>query len=204
MISGLHYISVNFIEGTRTIVRQHKLSVCLAIVFTISSCQDMGFQVPEEGGVGIIVPGKSIEGISLGESKEDVEQQLGEPSAKGWTFGVYRGWRFFQYREGLHAGLSIEFIDYGPSYGPVDLLSALSPYSGKTKEGIGLGSALIFVRQTYGIPRNTLSKPERNWIADFYCFDGKKLEIHYLDSIVTTISTGYFIPIDEDTLTSCR
>ena len=185
-------------------MRQQKLSLCLAIAFTISSCQDMGFEVPEEGGVGIIVPGKSIEGISLGESKEDVEQQLGEPSAKGWSSGLYRGWRVYEYRDGPHAGLSVEFIDNGNSYGPVDVLSALSPYNGKTKEGIGLGSALNIVRQTYGTPRNSLSQPEQHWIADFYCFDRRKLEVHYVDSTVTTISTGYFIPIDEDTLTSCR
>lgn len=80
----------------------------------------MGIEVPEEGGIGIIVPGKSIEGIRLGESKEDVEQQLGMPTARGWGHGAYRAWMVYDYREGPHAGLSVDFIEDRNSYGPVD------------------------------------------------------------------------------------
>ena len=82
--------------------------------------------------------------------------------------------------------------------------SDLLTYRGKTKEGIGIGSPLSIVHQTYGEPKYTLTKPEQSWIDDFYCFYGKKLEIHYEDSVVTTMSIGYFIPIEQDTLSACK
>lgn len=100
--------------------------------------------------------------------------------------------------------LFINFIDYGSSYGPVDLIGVLSPYSGKTKEGIGIGSSYKLVHQIYGDPKHTTSRPENSGIVDFYCFSGKKFEIHYTDSVITGISIGYFIPIKQDTLTSCN
>lgn len=178
----------------------------LAIVLSSISCHDAGVEVvkPDEGGVGIILPGIGIEGIALGNSEETVAQKLGKPSAKGWADGLYRGWRTYAYWEGQHAGLEIYFIDNGDSYGPADVLTVLSPYGGKTSEGIGLGSSLETVHQKYGKPKHTLTQPTQHWIADFYCFNGKKLEVHYVDSLVSTMSIGYFVPMDEDTLSSCR
>ncbi len=176
----------------------------LSFVATIflASCQDLGVQ-ESEGGVGIILPGKGIEGIVLGDASQAVDAKLGEPTFKGWTDGLYRGWRSYVYMEGEHAGLSIEFIDNIDSYGPVDLIGVEAPYKGRTKEGLGIGSPLQSVHATYGLPRHTLVNPQQHWIADFYCFRGKKFEIHYTDSLITTMSIGYFIPIPQDTLSSC-
>lgn len=174
-----------------------------AIFLLLNSCQDNVTQPTDEGGPGIIVPGKSIEGVKLGDSRESVEQKLGSPTAVGWADGLYRSWRSYTYLEKPYAILFVDFIDYDSIYGPVDKIGAISPYSGKTKEGIGIGSPYQLVHQIYGEPNNTVLQPEKSRIADFYCFSGKKFEVHYVDSIVTTISIGYFIPIKEDTLTSC-
>jgi hypothetical protein len=167
------------------------------------SCHDRGVEATE-GGQGIIVPGKSIDGVFLGDSREEVEGSLGEPTAKGDAEGIYRGWFTYAYLEGEHAGLHIYFIDIESSYGRVDLVTVLAPYSGKTKEGIGLGSQLVAVHQIYGVPRRTLVQPSRDWIADFYCFGGRTLELHYEDSLVSTLSIGYYVPMEQDTLYSCE
>lgn len=173
----------------------------LAIIF-LTSCQDLGVEA-FEGGVGIIVPGKGIEGIVLGDSKEAVDTKLGEPTRKGWTDGLYRGWRNYEYREGPHAGLSVDFIDNFDSYGPVDALQVEAPYKGATKEGIRIGSSLKTVRAVYGLPKTTLANAPQHWLADFYCFGQRKLEIHYADSVITGMSSGYFLPMPQDTLSSC-
>jgi hypothetical protein len=178
--------------------------VSIFILLSFFSCIDNEIESNGDGGIGIIVLGKGIEGIILGDSKDVVEQKIGKPSVKGWTDGIYRSWLNYEYSEGPHAGLSINFIDNNNNYGPVDELEVGSPYSGKTKDGIGIGSSLNNVHSIYGKPKNILLQPEQHWIADFYCFGGKKLEIHYVDSIVTTISIGYFIPMEQDTLSSCR
>jgi len=180
------------------------LMVFLLLLLSFISCKDNEVESEGEGGNGIIVPGKSIEGINLGDSKDIVEQKLGNPSAKGWTDGIYRSWLNYEYEKGSHSGLSIDFIDDNNSYGPVDVLTVRTPYNGKTKEGIGIGASLNNVHKIYGKPKNELLQSEAHWIADFYCFTGKKLEIHYVDSLITTMSIGYFIPLEQDTLSSCK
>ena len=159
---------------------------------------------PDDGGVGIIVPGKSVEGIKLGDLKEAVVAKLGRPTSVGWADGIYRSWRTFSYLDGPYAGLRIDFIDSGATYGPVDEIGAVAPYSGKTKEGIGIGSTLGMVHGVYGLPYTSLYNPAQHWAADFYCINQKKFEIHYEDSVVTTFSIGYFIPMPEDPLYPCK
>jgi hypothetical protein len=158
----------------------------------------------EKGGIGIIIPGKSVEGVELGDSPQTVYDKLGKPTSVGWTDGIYRSWRMYAYEQGPHAGLIINFIDSGATYGPVDVINIEPPYSGKTKENIGLGTSLIKVHKVYGLPDTSLCLPDQNWIADYYCINQKMFQIHYEDSIVSRISTGYLAPISEDPFYPCR
>jgi hypothetical protein len=70
-----------------------RISLIGLFIFLLSfACQDMGVEVVE-GGPGIIVPGKSVEGIKLGDSRELVEEKLGSPTSLGWADVLYRSWR---------------------------------------------------------------------------------------------------------------
>jgi hypothetical protein len=183
-----------------------KSALCLsgfAAFAFIMGCEDNGVDITE-GGTRIILPGKGIDGIILGDSRDVVENKLGEPTGKGWTDGLYRSWLNYVYWEDEHNGLVVDFIDNSGDYGPVDVLTVLAPYTGKTKEGIGLGSTLAAVRGAFGEPKTTLSQPDQDWIADFFCINGKKFEVHFLDSAVSTLSIGYFIPLERDTISYCR
>jgi hypothetical protein len=175
------------------------ISLTLVILFFIISCKDAGVGV-EEGGTSIIIPGKSVDGIKLGDSKETVEAKLGMPTSVGWADGLYRGWRLYSYAEGTrlepYVKLQFYFIDNGEDYGPVDWIGIGEAYKGKTREGIGIGSALEKVHQIYGLPSETLLS--EGIITDKYCLNGKKLEIGYKDSLISVMSTGYFVPIPQD------
>jgi hypothetical protein len=161
----------------------------------------MGVEITE-GGPGVIVPGLSVEGIKLGDTRETVEAKLGRPTSVGWADGLYRGWRLYSYEEGSrlqpYVKIQFYFIDNGNSYGPVDEIGIGPAYEGKTKEGVGIGSMLEEVHLVYGRPATTLSWPDQHTIADKYCLNGKKFEVHYKDSLVSVMSIGYFVPIPQD------
>jgi hypothetical protein len=177
----------------------------VALTLLIGSCEDNGVEVIE-GGPGIIVPGKSVEGIKLGDSKETVVTILGKPTLVGWADGYYRSWRAYTYEEGSPVNpimeLYFNFIDNGDSYGPVDLIGIGSAYKGKTKEGIGVGSLLEKVHQAYGLPKYSIYSPQSNMIYDTYCINKHMFQIHYTDSLVDACSIGYFVPLPQDSL-SC-
>jgi hypothetical protein len=177
--------------------RELLYGILLISIFSPAACEQS--TEVDEGGPGLIVPGKSVEGIKLGDTKETVEAKLGRPTSVGWVDGLYRGWRHYTYAESslvTRVNLQFLFIDNGGSYGPIDEIVIGPAYRGKTKEGVSVGSALEKVHQVYGMPAKTLSS--EGIIADKYCLNGKKLEVHYKDSVVTVMSTGYFVPMPQD------
>ena len=142
------------------------LFLFLSIIF-LSTCNDNITQPIDGGGPGIIVPGISVEEVKLGDTKETVEAKLGKPTSGGLADGIYRSWR----------GIG-------------------KAYKGKTKEGIGIGTALEKVHQVYGLPEETFLS--EGIITNKYCLNGKKLEIGYRDSLIIGMSTGYFVPLPQD------
>ncbi len=176
-----------------------RLVVTLALSVFLSTCKDTGELVKvEEGGPGIIVPGVGMEGIKLGDSKETVLAKLGNPSEGGVTRGTYRDWLTCMYCEGLHSGLSFDFIeDSDGTTGPVDVIrtwTAYGPqYGGKTKDGIGRGSHLTMVHQVFGMPA-LIDHGGGGVLVEYFCVGNKELQIHFIDSLVTTLSIGYYIP----------
>ncbi|MGE5859686.1 MAG: hypothetical protein ACM34J_03995 [Ignavibacteria bacterium] len=183
------------------------LFLYLLVVF-ICSCNENIYEEQEGAWTGIIVPGKSIEGIKLGDSREDVVEKLGQPTTGGIADGLFRSWLASDYTEGPHAGLSIYYLELKDgSHGPVDIIAAGTFYTGKTNEGIGIGSTLKNVHKFYGEPLSsrtgTVMNPARTWIADNYCINQKHFEIHYEDSLITGFSIGYFLP-PPDELNDCK
>jgi len=196
-----------------------KISLTVLAVFTaalsafMSTCKDAGEPVQvEEGGPGIIVPGVGMEGVKLGDSKETVEAKLGSHSSNcGYVDGTFRSWLGCEYLNGPHGGLSILFLENDDgSFGPVDNISTTTysgtPYSGKTKEGIGVGSRLAMVRQAYGLPDTTLQNISwpNGYIVDRYCIGNKQLEIAYQDSVIFGLNIGYFLPIPDNHPHPCK
>jgi len=114
--------------------------ISISTLLLFISCKDNGIE-SEEGGIGIIVPGKSVEGIHLGDSKETVESKLGKTTSVGWADGQYRGWRLYDYQQSRDPNdviLEFYFIDNRDSYGPLDDITIGPKYEGKIKEGIGI------------------------------------------------------------------
>ncbi len=180
-----------------------------ALSFLLATCKHASEPVQqEEGGVGIILPGIGMEGIKLGDSKETVLAKLGNPTEWGFTRGTYRDWMTCMYCEGPHSGLSFDFIeDSDGTAGPVDVIrtwTAYGPqYAGKTKDGIGRGSHVTMVRQVFGIPALT-DHGSGGVMVDYYCVGNKELQIHFIDSLVTTMSIGYYLPSSGDVSYPCN
>lgn len=153
-----------------------------------------------DNGNGLIIPGTGVEGIKLGDTKETVELKLGKPTSVGWADGLIRSWRIYRYSEGTRVApkirLQFYFIDDGGDYGPIDWIGIGEAYEGKTKEGIGIGSLISVVHQTYGQPAVNLYS--EGITIEKYCVHGKKFEIDYSDSIIVAMSTGYLVPVPQD------
>ncbi len=170
----------------------------------IFSCEDMGGPPPR------IIPGVSIDGVRLGDSKERVEAVLGYPFGAGWIDGTWRSWRAYAYGNdpGTHRyALTIGFIEiidespipaYQSSCGPVDKVSMNQGYTGTTREGIGIGTSMEKVLRFWG--------PPRRWAGDYacYCFANKFFEFLFKSDTVRLMSTGFFIACPADTFHTCN
>lgn len=150
---------------------------------------------------------EGVDGVRFGDTPEEVLEKLGPYDAFANTDGV-RAWQTYYYEEGFHKGLKIYFMEVDSVDenghetvlpGPVDLFTVFGDYSGKTAEGIGIGSRQEEVRQAYGAP----VKRSRTGKTHFYCFGERNMEIVILADTVASIHMGYFEPLEEGTLISC-
>ena len=177
--------------------------------FLLSNCKQ-STEPGEKDETGLVVPGVGMDGVKLGDTLETVLKKLGGPSSTALADGLYRSWSAYFYDDGPHAGLEIDFIDKPDgSIGIVDLiLVGSSPhskdsYTGKTKEGIGLGSTLKEVHNVYGSPDTTLHFSDITRINDIYCFGQNHFEIAYKDSVTSGFSIGFYKPMTRDPLYNC-
>ena len=170
------------------------------ILLSLNSCKGNVNSPSNEGNIGVIVPGVSVDGVKLGDSRQTVEAILGKPTNVGYADGIYRSWRLYSYDEGTRVNpyvkLQIFFIDTVNNYGPVDGIGIGDAYTGKTKEGIGIGAALTKVHLAYGQP--VVSSVSDSILSEKYCLNQKMFEVHYEDSLITTMWMGYYIPLPQD------
>lgn len=160
----------------------------------------------DDCGPGIIVPGVCIDGVKLGDSREQVEELMGKPHSSGLADGLYRGWTTYYYKpddtEGT--GLNISFIY--PT-GPVDMFIGQKPYNGKTPEGIGIGSTLDDVKAAYGEPEDIPSDvivDGAHHLQYTYCFHSTKFNIGMDDGVVVGFFMGYYETMEQDQTYQCK
>lgn len=151
-----------------------------------------------------IVPGRGIDGVRFGDSKEKVQAELGVPDGGGIADGFYRSWIAYDYEEGPHAGLSVYHLEQPlNTAGPADLFTIHAPYDGTTKEGIGIDSPLSEVRAAYGEPKAVYDKAstEKGVYTYVYCIGGGRLQIGFREDRVEGLGLGHYKPPPND---ECR
>ena len=109
-----------------------------------------------------VVPWESIDGVNLGDTPDIVNNKLGTPNIKIDWYGVYAGGIGYWYEEGHYGGLNVIFNGNNT----VIALSIKKPYSGTTKEGIGIDSSLESLHDIYGVPNKITNNYERYFKND--------------------------------------
>lgn len=149
----------------------------LLVCASLLSCADLG----PEGEAPRLIPGSSVDGVQFGMSWEEVVRLLGG----GYAFGSFDGVPFsgtiLGYLTGEHAGLSMWFPEWGeiPStWGPVIAIEVNESYSGKTREGVGIGSTREQVRAAFGNPGSYTDR-DGTPATDSYVMHGKAVFIQY-------------------------
>ena len=191
-------MTYHFLSITQMTTKAAAGFALFALALLTCSCADSvdssGF---EQGGPGIIIPGNSIEGIQLGDSRERVDKLLEATPSVGWPpHWLYRSWLTYEYEDGL----TVMFIRLTEGeLGPVDALRASERYGGKTPEGVGIGSTAAEVRAAYGAPDEE--------VGDNYTYchpNGRSTTMGIRDGVVFSIFIGYFVPLDDDGADPCR
>ncbi|HEX7071279.1 MAG TPA: hypothetical protein VF190_10750 [Rhodothermales bacterium] len=120
--------------------------VLLLAVVALGACNLFGEDSNDDGR---IVPGQSVDNVRLGADTLQVRSILGLPNLveRGAGYIIYR------YMHGRHAGFSIHFgmTEFRQHDGTTSF-GLSSPYSGRTREGVGLGSPRSAVLEALGTP----------------------------------------------------
>lgn len=150
--------------------------VCLVL----AGCSLLGLDGPE----GRIVFGESIDGVHIGDSRKEVVQKLGEPD--NILLGDFPG-KGFIYKEGKHAGMSVTiYTEKG-----VKAVGIGSPYTGRTSDGIGIGSNREEVHQLVGPPDETHDNiTGAVEMVDTYHYDDTFFVVSYIENKIVEIMMG--------------
>ena len=154
-----------------------KQRLFLFLFLPFLACADLG---PEEGEARLI-PGVSVDGVRFGVSWEEVVQLLGEGYRIGSTDGAVHSGYILGYRTGEHSGLSIyfpEWSEFGGAWGPVIRIGIDESYTGKSREGVGIGSTREEMRAAFGDPES-FSDHDGSPYTDNYSMNGRKIVLEY-------------------------
>ncbi len=130
-----------------------------------------------------IIIGESIDGVRIGDDSATVVQKLGTPSSiiaprfQGWTLG---------YDNGTHAGMGLLIRDIGRSSRMgVASVTVISPYTGKTSDGIGIGVNQALVLSRLGNPIDTL--PTMSGLLVRYVYGITDFQVGYTNDTVSSL-----------------
>ena len=195
------FAGISFHEGGATMPHQQPskrsilvLAVSLATSFMMS-CSDLG-------GPGTpiqrIVLGKSIDGIELGYTRAQVEQILGKPEREGYAEGVDRAWRaadYYKRADRYKAVLQVFYLNTEQEeWGPVDYIWASSGYTGRSKEGLGIGSHRSEVMAVLGSPTQVNTDSSSGEIAYWYCINKTTMNFRMFADTIHSIDLGPLTP----------
>ena len=143
----------------------------------------------DSGNVGRILS-TSIDNVKLGSSLDDVMLLLGNADITGIACGATSSFYIYEYTNGIHAGIRIFFTEIIEQpenrCGPVAIITVTENYSGKTPEGLGIGSTMLEVRKIYN---NPVSSVERNDSKDeVYAFKTSYMTFSYEKNKVKSIT----------------
>ncbi len=131
--------------------------------------------------VGRIIPWESIDGIEIEDTPDTVLSAVGRAEKRGDWDGEHGGGLVYIYTKGTHAGLEVLFTERDS----VVSLRAKDTYSGKTVEGIGIGTPLDLLHQIHGVP-DTSTRNYQQYFKEDRSFgvthtDGK-IDAIYIDN----------------------
>jgi hypothetical protein len=158
----------------------HFLIPVLLLSMIWVGCSLLGFDTEEAR----IVFGDSIEGVHIGDSKEEVLKTLGEPDhmLRGDFPGVS-----LRYEQGKLAGMAVTiWTETGDG---VKHVRVAAPYDGATGAGLGIGSPRSEVHEQIGQPDRTNRNTQGN-ISDTYAYDEMYFVVTYRRGRVVRISMG--------------
>lgn len=168
--------------------------IVAGLTLSLFSCNDSGLNALFENSR--VVPGYGIDGVMLGDSSDEVEQKLGKDYQLGGGDGTGKTWILYTYEKGEHKGLRVWFLEQfdsnGRGYpGPVDILEVDSTFTGKTRDGIGIGSSIEDVHKFYGLPIEV--RYGSGFTYETYCIVNKQFYLSYLGNVLRRFSIGPYI-----------
>lgn len=155
--------------------------LCITLITCVlSSCND--FLLDSDNNYRIVF-GNNIERVKIHDDSSTVIRKLGRPTSIG--IGDFRGYIFDYEEDDLNFTHLIIMEDPLLAYGVISM-SVEAPYSGKSKEGIGIGSDRDYVLNKLGTPYMTQSDSSN--IKDTYKFEFNYFSIDYTNKKANRIS----------------
>lgn len=153
-----------------------------SLAISLQSCKDL-LNDPDSGSRHGIVFGDNIEGVKVWDDSSTVINKLGQPSSI--AIGDWAGY-WFEYKTDAINYTRVT-LSATPLLGNgVISMSVESPYKGKSKEGIGIGSDRDYVINELGNPNSTNS--DSSGITDTYKYNFTYFSIAYADGKAKRIS----------------
>ena len=132
----------------------------LIILFLLGCSDSTG---PNEDDSSRIMWGTSIDGIEIDDPVSKVLRILGEPDEI--AYGDFWG-DFYIYTQGEYSGLTVAICNMPDRDKTVVQLWLKYPYSGTTKDKIGIGSSKKDVRLLMGTPHKSIENSDNWYYAD--------------------------------------
>ncbi len=160
-------------------IHKNHIRTVVSFILLIAGC---GVNDLNEQGKFRIVIGESIDFVKVGDGGNVVISKLGQPDEI--AMGDFAGYMYI-YKKGFHSGITVTInSEQGEK---VSAISIYAPYSGRTKEGLGIGSKHDDVIKILGEPAQSIELASIGNIMDYYYIGDNKFSVSYSDNIVESI-----------------